>query len=556
MSNNLSELSGRKSLDDNLFNKMGELALETGTPSVEELDQLAEEFLIGKANTYGTATFYDFLKPENKGKKVYVCNGTACECAGTQEGLTNELKKHFKAEEIGHMTCLGRCHENNAFNYNGKNYSGDKVDELADIIGNDTDKNQDDYHVKAHQHSILTAPFSNLEAYYQPFLKVLKREAVDVLEEIKLSNVRGRGGAGFPMGLKLEFCRKAENDTKFIICNADEGDPGAYSDRYLLEKRPHSVLFGMLISGYVTGANYGILYIRAEYPEAAEIVQKAIDELRGAGIIGMNIFESGFHFDFKIIRAQGSYICGEETALINSIEGQRPEVRVRPPYPAQQGLFNKPTVVNNVETLAALHYIISNGGAAWKAIGTERSSGTKLVCLDSMFNNPGIYEVEMGTPLAVVVHDLGGGFSRPVKAMQIGGPLGGLVPVSKIEELTVDFESFSNHGFLLGHASIIGVPEEYPIMKFIEHLFDFAAYESCGKCFPCRLGTKRGHELASKALNTDYKIDKRLFTDLLTTLEKGSLCAHGGGIPLPVRNALQYFEAELEEFFTSKQPVA
>jgi len=305
----------------------------------------------------------------------------------------------------------------------------------------------------------------------------------------------------------------------------------------------------MLISGYVSNAHYGIIYIRAEYPESVQIVQDAIDAIRKEGLLGENINNSGFNFEFKIIQAQGSYICGEETALINSIEGQRPEVRVRPPFPAQKGLFNKPTTVNNVETLAAVHYIISNGGAAWKAIGTERSSGTKLICLDSFFNKPGMYEVEMGTPLAKVVNDCGGGFKSGVKALQIGGPLGGLVPVSKINDLTIDFESFANNGFLLGHASIVSIPDEYPIMKLIEHLFDFASYESCGKCFPCRLGTKRGQELSEKALSSDYKIDRKLFTDLLTTLEEGSLCAHGGGIPLPVRNALQYFDNELKQYF-------
>jgi len=369
------------------------------------------------------------------------------------------------------------------------------------------------------------------------------------LEEIKKANLRGRGGAGFPIGMKLEFSKKQKGDVKFIICNADEGDPGAYSDRYLLEQRPHSVLFGMLTAGYVSGSNYGVVYIRAEYPEAVSIVQKAIDDIRDAGLLGKNIHGSGFDFDLKIIQAQGSYICGEETALISSIEGQRPEVRVRPPYPAQKGLFNKPTTVNNVETLAALHYIVSNGGDAWKTLGSEKSTGTKLVSLDSFFKKPGLYEVEMGTPLTTVIYEIGGGFKSPVKALQIGGPLGGLVPVSKIEELTLDFESFKQHGFLLGHASVVSIPQEFPMMEFIEHLFDFASYESCGKCFPCRLGTKRGHELASKALNSDFKIDSHLFTDLLTTLEKGSLCAHGGGIPLPVRNALQYFEEELKPYF-------
>ena len=549
MSDNLSELLGRKPLDVNLFSKMGELALAHGSPSIEDLDKLAKEFLIGTANTYGTATFYDFLKPENKGKKVYVCNGTACVCAGTQDNVIESLKNHFKADEIGHMTCLGRCHENSAFHINGKNYSGNALHNLNEIIDSDSELNQDTYNVKSNGKEILTKSFTNISDYYNPFKEALKKDSSEILEEIKTSNIRGRGGAGFPMGIKLQFCRNVENDTKFIICNADEGDPGAYSDRYLLEKQPHSVLFGMLISGYVTHANYGIVYIRAEYPEAAIIVQNAIDELRLEGLIGDNIEGSGFNFDFKIIQAQGSYICGEETALINSIEGQRPEVRVRPPFPAQKGLFNKPTIVNNVETLSALHYIIENGGMAWKNIGTERSSGTKLVCLDSFFNKPGMYEVEMGKTLSEVVNDLGGGFKSEVKALQIGGPLGGLVPVSKIKDLTIDFESFSKEGFLLGHASIVCIPEDFSIMKLIEHLFDFAAYESCGKCFPCRLGTKRGQELATKALTSDYKIDRTLFTDLLTTLEEGSLCAHGGGIPLPVRNAMQYFEEELKQYF-------
>jgi len=548
MSKNLSELSGRKGLEDNLFDRLGKLAIEDGTPSNDELEKLADEFLIGDANTYGTATFYDFLKPENKGKKAYVCNGTACVCAGTQEKVIDDLKKHYSADEIGHMTCLGRCHENSAFHIAGQNYSGTALSELDTIVSSKKGT-QDKYNVQAHGKTILTEDFTSIDEYYASFRATLKEDSNEILDEIKLSNVRGRGGAGFPMGIKLGFCRNTESDTKFIICNADEGDPGAYSDRYLLEQRPHSVLYGMLVAGYVTHASWGVLYIRAEYPNAADIIQTEIDKLRAAGLIGENIDGSGFNFDFKIIRAQGSYICGEETALINSIEGQRPEVRVRPPYPAQKGLFNKPTIVNNVETLASLHYIIENGGQAWKNIGTEKSSGTKLVCLDSFFNNPGIYEVEMGTSMSVIVNDLGGGFKKPVKAMQIGGPLGGLVPVSKIDDLTLDFESFANNGFLMGHASVVCVPESLPMIDFLEHLFDFAAYESCGKCFPCRLGTKRGHELLKKANSSDYKISKPLFEDLLNTLEQGSLCAHGGGIPLPVKNAMQYFEEEMKNYF-------
>ncbi|MFL3660052.1 MAG: NADH-ubiquinone oxidoreductase-F iron-sulfur binding region domain-containing protein, partial [Opitutales bacterium] len=240
------------------------------------------------------------------------------------------------------------------------------------------------------------------------------------------------------------------------------------------------------------------------------------------------------------------------TALISSIEGQRPEVRVRPPFPAQKGLFNKPTIVNNVETLATVPYVIQNGGAAFAKLGTEKSNGTKLVSLDSYFKRPGIYEVEMGTPLATVINDLGGGFTKPVKALHIGGPLGGIVPVSKIDELSIDFESFASGGFLLGHASIVCIPESFSIMTYLEKLMEFAAAESCGKCFPCRLGTKRAHEMLESANLGKYKIDTELFDDLLHTLESTSLCAHGGGIPLPVKNALQYFGEELKQYFNQE----
>lgn len=549
MSHNLSELSGKKGITNNLFDKLGTASVTHGTPSAEELNELAEEFLIGKANTYGTITAYDFMKPENKGKKVYICNGSACVCAGTQDKVKNELSKHFKDDEIGHMTCLGRCHENSAFNVGGNNYSGDSINNIATIlIPHPSSLITDNYTVQSNK-EILTAPYEGFEKHYEVLKSALAKDSEQVLNEIKKSDIRGRGGAGFPMGFKWESCRNENSDDKFIICNADEGDPGAYSDRYLLEERPHSVLLGMMIAGYCTHAKWGILYIRAEYPEAVGIVQNAIDELRANNLLGKNINGSNFNFDFKIIKAQGAYICGEETALINSIEGQRPEVRTRPPYPTQQGLFNKPTIVNNVETLAAAFHIVKNGGEQYSKIGTNKSSGTKLVCLDSFFNNPGMCEVEMGTPLSTVINDFGGGFKSPIKALHIGGPLGGLVPVHKIDTLSIDFESFSKEGFLLGHASIVCIPEDFSMMKYIEHLFDFAAYESCGKCFPCRLGTKRGHELAQKALNENYKIDRNLFDDLLNTLEQGSLCAHGGGIPLPVKNAMQYFDEELNSYF-------
>lgn len=548
MSKNLSELSGRKGLRENLFEELGIAATQTGAVSKEQAAQLADEFLFGKANVYGAATFYDFLRPENQGKKVYICNGSACLTAGTQQAVKDKLTGSFEAEEIGEMCCLGRCHENSSFHYAGRNYSGTDIDQIKDIHSG-TSLPMDKYNVKANGTAVLTAPFPGIESYYAILGKALGMARDALLDELKTSGLRGRGGAGFPIGFKLESCKNTEGDVKFIVCNADEGDPGAYSDRYLLEERPHAVLLGMIIAGYIAGASMGVVYIRGEYPEAIAITQAAIDAIREMGFIGENILNSGFNYDFKLIKAQGAYICGEETALLSSIEGQRPEVRVRPPYPTQHGLFNKPTVVNNVETLACIPWIVQNTGQAFAAIGRGRSTGTKLVSLDGFFNRPGIYEVDMGTPLRVVTDELGGGFRSPVKAMHIGGPLGGLVPIDKIDSLSVDFESFSQGGFLLGHASVVCLPQDYPVIKYIEHLFQFTAHESCGKCFPCRLGSTRGYEMVGKALKGDYKMDRVLFTDLITTMEIGSLCALGGGLPLPIRNALQYFDSELHKYF-------
>lgn len=548
MSKNISELSGRKGLDKNLFEQIGRLAQQSGSAPKKELQELANEFLIGDANTYGAASFYDFTREENKGKKVYICNGSACLTAGTQDAVKEKIGKHFKADEIGHMTCLGRCHENGAFNYEGKNYSAKALEKIEEIK-NKKAAVEEKFHVEAKGIAAITAPFTTIDNYYAPLKSWLEKGRDAVLAEIKASTIRGRGGAGFPMGFKLEACKNEPGDVKFIVSNADEGDPGAYSDRYILEQRPHALLFGMMMAGFVIGASKGVVYIRAEYPEAIEIIKKAIEELKSKKLLGENISGSNFSFNFKVIEAKGAYICGEETALLSSIEGQRPEVRTRPPFPTQQGLFNKPTVVNNVETLAAIHYILEKGGAHYASIGTGKSAGTKLVCLDGHFNRPGMYEVEMGTPLRSVVDELGKGFKHPVKAMQIGGPLGGIVPVSKIDELTLDFESFAQKGFLMGHASVVCIPQNFPLIEYIEHLFEFAAYESCGKCFPCRLGTTRGQEMLAKARTEGYKIPRELMEDLLFTLQSGSLCAHGGGIPLPVKNAMQYFEEELNPYF-------
>ena len=549
MSDNLSALSGRKGLDNNLFDQLVKKSKDQGTPENSDLKFLAYEFLMGEAITYGAASFYDFLKADHKNVKAHVCNGSTCMLAGTQENVTIALENHLDPAEIGHMCCLGRCHENSAFNYNGKNYSGEDIDQLSAIINEEHVPKEDEYNVGADlENPVLTGSPLDGMRFASLFRDLMKNGDQWALDQIKLSNVRGRGGAGFPMGFKLESCKSTEGEQKFIVCNADEGDPGAYSDRYLLEKQPLSVLFGMMAAGFIVGADRGVLYIRGEYPQSLKAIEEAIHELETINFHGDHIDGSEFSFKFKIIEGAGAYICGEETALLSSIEGQRPEVRVRPPYPTQEGLFNKPTIVNNVETLACVPWIIEHGGDSYAKLGTEKSKGTKLVCLDSFFNNPGVYEVEMGTPFAHVIYDLGGGFRKPVKAVHVGGPLGGIVPISHIDQLTLDFESFEQAGFLKGHAGVVAIPEEYPMIKYLEHLFEFTAAESCGKCFPCSIGSVRGMEMIANARLGESKIDRVLLDDLLETMEIGSLCALGGGLPLGIKNALEHFEDELKAF--------
>ncbi len=548
MSKNVRNLSFRKGLDDNLFEHLAEAYSGDKGLDQDTLHTIADKYLIGNANVYGAATFYDFLNPEKSKKKVFSCAGSACMLAGTQHGLQKTLEEHFEPSEIGEVYCLGRCYENKAFHYQGLNYSGDAANQIGHLKAGAVKSLPDHYNVGSLGKGLLTADRPSPEDCINTLVRLLDSDQDTLLEEVFLSGLRGRGGAGFPLAVKLAAVKKEVADQKFIVCNADEGDPGAFSDRYLLEEKAHLVLFGMAISGYISGAQGGVVYIRAEYPEAIEICKKAIEPFNQMFPFTKSNGET-VEFKLYVVKAQGAYICGEETALLSSLEGLRPEVRTRPPFPVQYGLFGMPTAVNNVETLASLHAILVDGGAAFKAIGTAKSSGTKLLSLDSHFNRPGLYEVDMGTPLSKVINELGGGMKEPVKAYHIGGPLGGLVPMSKVDDLTIDFETFAANGFLLGHASILSIPARFPLVEYLEHLFAFTAHESCGKCFPCRIGSVRGKELLQKARTSDYKIDRTLFDDLIDTLEKGSLCALGGGLPLPVKNALHYFPEELGGYF-------
>ena len=541
MSRNISLLSGKKDDKNSLF---GKISL---SPNENSDAQLAGEYNLGVSTIHSTKSFYDFLSEDFKSKKAYVCTGSACMCRGTQDNVNQKLKSKLGEDSVGEMICLGRCYENSAFYYNGENYSGDDINQLDDILSGNHKSTP--YTMKSFSDTSFLVEdevFSTYKDFKDLLETCFQTDKNDLIDTLKDSGLRGRGGAGFPTGMKWEFCKAQEAKAKYVVCNADEGDPGAYSDRYLLEEQALKVLFGMVICGYIIGSKQGFMYIRGEYPESIDITNEALSKLRELNLLGENILGTGFDFDMNVVEGQGAYICGEETALIASIEGRRAEVDVRPPFPVVEGLYKKPTVVNNVESLAAVALIFKHGSDSYKAIGNGRSLGTKLISLDGHFNNPGLYEVDLGTPLGTIIDDIGGGFNEDIKAIQIGGPLGGIVPVDILRSLTLDFEVFAEAGFLLGHASFVCIPRSFSAVEYAKHLFAFTAHESCGKCFPCRLGSTRGKEMLGSAIDGKQKFSEELIYDLLETMEVGSLCALGGGLPLAIKNLLEHCSDEFQ----------
>ena len=544
MSKNISNLSGKVGLKYNLFQKISDNVLNNHPKDNKDI---ANEYNLGVSTVYGAESFYEFLRPAHREKKAFVCNGSACMCSGTQDKLKETLREKLGKDKVGTMFCLGYCYENNAFHYNGENYAGKDIEKIDQIIKGEKIQ-QDKYFSKSYATTsfLMDDKLLSISQVREQLTKFLKTDKKEIIKTILDSNLTGRGGAGFPTGMKWDFCSREKVKKKYVICNADEGDSGAFSDRYLLEDQPLKVLFAMIICGYVIGSDEGVLYIRGEYPKSIEAINGCINELKKAGLLGENILGTGFSFDIYICIGQGAYICGEETALIASIEGRRAEVDVRPPFPVTEGLYKKPTVVNNVETLAAVTGILINGAAKFAAIGNKKSDGTKLVCLDSFFKNPGVYEIDMGTPMKKIFNEIGGGYKEPVKAFQIGGPLGGVVPLSEIDNLNLDFQEFSAKGFMLGHASVVSIPKDFPMVEYIHHLFEFSAEESCGKCFPGRLGSYRGKEMFDQVKNKTAKIPMQLLNDLLKTMQKGCLCALCGAIPTPINNILKYFSSEMK----------
>jgi NADH-quinone oxidoreductase subunit F len=433
------------------------------------------------------------------------------------------------------------------------------------IVKSSTEANEQDSFFNKQQRIVLARcgkmnPESLDEALaldaYKGLTKALKEMTPEeVIEEVLKSGLKGRGGAGFPTGQKWKFARAPQSDKKYIICNADEGDPGAFMDRSVLEGDPHSVIEGLIIGGYAIGADEGYIYCRAEYPIAIKRLNIAIKQATERGFLGENILGSGFNFKIKIKEGAGAFVCGEETALIASIEGQRGMPRMRPPFPANKGLFSKPSNINNVETLANIGWIIKNGADAFTAYGTSKSKGTKVFALAGKIARGGLVEVPIGIPLKEVIFDIGGGTSsgKPFKAVQMGGPSGGCIPAS-LTDTIVDYEELNATGAIMGSGGMIVMDEDNCMVDIARYFLNFTQSESCGKCTYCRIGTKRMLEILTRITEgegTEEDIPKLL--ELAEQIKKNSLCGLGQTAPNPVLTTLRYFKNEYEAHIRDKK---
>ncbi|MBI4650234.1 NADH-quinone oxidoreductase subunit NuoF [Candidatus Desantisbacteria bacterium] len=392
---------------------------------------------------------------------------------------------------------------------------------------------------------------------YKAFAKALtKMKSEEIINEIKKSSLRGRGGAGFPTGLKWESCRNSPGDVKYIICNADEGDPGAYMDRSIIELDPHAVLEGMLIGAIAIGAKEGYVYIRTEYPLARERLSTAIEQAREYGLIGENIFNTGFSFDISIKQGAGAFVCGEETSLIASIEGRYPEPRMRPPFPVQKGVWGMPTCINNVETWATVPKIINYGAEWFYKIGSEKSKGTKIFSLVGKITNTGLIEVPMGITLKEIIYDIGGGIpdNKKFKAVQTGGPSGGCIP-SELINLPVDYERLAEAGAIMGSGGMIVMDEDTCMVDVAKYFIEFTADESCGKCTSCRDGASALLGILEKITRGEgEESDLEFMEELSHAIKDASMCGLGQTLPNPVLSTLHYFKDEYKEHINKKCP--
>lgn len=391
---------------------------------------------------------------------------------------------------------------------------------------------------------------------YEALGKVLTQmKPHEVIEEMKKSGLRGRGGGGFSTGLKWEFASKSESDKKYVICNADEGDPGAFMDRSILEGDPHSLIEGMVIAGYATGADEGYVYVRAEYPLAIRRLKTAINQAQEYGLLGEDILGTGFNFELQIKEGAGAFVCGEETALMASIEGKRGMPKPRPPFPAVRGLWDKPSNINNVETFSCVPPIFDRGAEWFASIGTEKSKGTKVFALTGKINNTGLAEVPMGITIREIIYEIGGGIidNKKFKAVQVGGPSGGCIP-EELLDLPVDYDSLLDAGAMMGSGGLVVMDEEACMVDLARFFLDFTQSESCGKCIPCREGTKRMLEILNRICEGKGKTgDIELLEELGETIKASSLCGLGQTAPNPILSTLKYFRHEYEAHINEKR---
>ena len=514
---------------------------------------------------------------------VLVCGGTGCTSSGSQrirEKLAEEIEKQGIEEEVCVIKtgCFGLCalgpimivYPEGAF------YSMVKEDDIPEIVeehlvkgnivtrllydetvrGNEVLPLQETkFYKKQHRVALrncgVISP-ENIEEYigtrgYEALGKVLtEMKPEEVIQVVLDSGLRGRGGAGFPTGMKWKFAAANSADQKYVCCNADEGDPGAFMDRSVLEGDPHVVLEAMAIAGYAIGASQGYIYVRAEYPIAVERLNIAIDQAREYGLLGKDIFGTGFDFDIELRLGAGAFVCGEETALMTSIEGNRGEPRPRPPFPALKGLFQKPTILNNVETLANIPQIILNGAEWFASMGTEKSKGTKVFALGGKVNNTGLVEIPMGTTLREIVEEIGGGIpnGKKFKAAQTGGPSGGCIPAENFD-VPIDYDNLIAIGSMMGSGGLIVMDEDTCMVDIAKFFLEFTVDESCGKCTPCRVGTRRMLEILDKITKGQGTMeDLNRLEELAAHLKSNSLCALGQTAPNPVLSTLRYFKDE------------
>jgi len=524
-------------------------------------------------------------------RQVLVCRGTGCESQKAKlifSNLEEELKKAglSNSVEVKFTGCHGFCQQGPTVMIMpaGTFYCNVKPEDVAEIVETDIVKGgrverllfmdpktkdkvlnfRDMKYFKPQRRIVLrNCGFINPEDIsdyieaggYEGIKKALGMTQQEVIDEVKRSGLRGRGGGGFPTGMKWEFCNRSAADQKYLICNADEGDPGAFMDRAVLEGDPHSVLEGMMVAAYAIGATKAYIYVRAEYPMAYERCLTAIDQARERGFLGKGIFGSNFDFDIKVKLGAGAFVCGEETALMASIEGKRGMPNPRPPFPAVKGLFGKPTNINNVETFANIAVIMTKGGDWFASVGTEKSKGTKVFALAGKISYSGLVEIPMGTPLREVIEEIGGGIpnKRKFKAAQTGGPSGGCIPFSHFD-VPMDYENLTQLGAIMGSGGLIVTDENTCMVDMARFFLTFTQKESCGKCIPCRLGTKKMLEiLTSITQGTATMEDLDQLVALAEDVKAGSLCGLGQTAPNPALSTVRHFREEYEAHILKKE---